>query len=79
MYTRVMMRPRGSRRRPLELSKEAQAQVTASISASAVVDAAKAVEFGTCKGCVAKKMCKAAGTCMYGQSKPKEKANAKNG
>lgn len=76
MYTRVMMRPRGSRRRPLELSKEAQAQVTASISASAVVEAAKAVEFGTCKGCVAKKMCKAAGTCMYGAKKPKEKKNA---
>jgi hypothetical protein len=76
------MRPRGSRRRPTELSKEAQAIATASISASAVIEAVevvKAVDFNTCKGCVAKKMCKASGTCMYGQTKPKEKANAKNG
>jgi hypothetical protein len=73
MYTRVMMRPRPQRRRPLELSKEAQAKVTASISASAVVEAVENVGFFNCKGCVAKKMCKASGTCMYGQKKPKEK------
>lgn len=76
MYTRVMMRPRGSRRRPVELSKEAQAVATASISASAVVEAVQTVEFSTCDGCVAKKMCKASGTCMYGAKKPKEKKNA---
>lgn len=73
MYTRVMMRPRTQRRRPLELSKEAQAKVTASISASAVVEAVENVGFSACKGCVAKKMCKASGTCMYGRKKPKEK------
>ena len=76
MYTRVMMRPRPQRRRPLELSKEAQAKATASISASAVVDAVHTVEFSTCKGCVAKKMCKASSACMYGAKKPKEKKNA---
>jgi hypothetical protein len=47
--------------------------VTASISASAVVEAVENVGFFNCKGCVAKKMCKASGTCMYGQKKPKEK------
>lgn len=73
MYTRVMMRPRTQRRRPLDLSKEAQAKVTASVSASAVVEAVENVGFSACKGCVAKKMCKASGTCMYGRKKPKEK------
>ncbi len=73
MYTRVMMRPRTQRRRPLDLSKEAQAKVTASVSASAVVEAVESIGFSACKGCVAKKMCKASGTCMYGRKKPKEK------
>jgi hypothetical protein len=73
MYTRVMMRPRTQRRRPLQLSKEAQAKVTASVSASAVLEAVENVGFSACKGCVAKKMCKASGTCMYGRKKPKEK------
>jgi hypothetical protein len=73
MYTRVMMRPRTQRRRPLELSKEVQAKAEASVSASAVVEAVENVGFSACKGCVAKKMCKASGTCMYGRKKPKEK------
>jgi len=67
------MRPRTQRRRPLDLSKEAQAKVTASVSASAVVEAVESIGFSACKGCVAKKMCKASGTCMYGRKKPKEK------
>jgi hypothetical protein len=73
MYTRVMMRPRTQRRRPLELSKEVQAKAETSVSASAVVEAVENVGFSACKGCVAKKMCKASGTCMYGRKKPKEK------
>jgi len=73
MYTRVMMRPRTQRRRPLEQSKEVQAKAEASVSASAVVEAVENVGFSACKGCVAKKMCKASGTCMYGRKKPKEK------
>ena len=73
MYTRVMMRPRTQRRRPLELSKEVQAKAETSVSASAVVEAVENVGFSACKGCVAKKMCKARGTCMYGRKKPKEK------
>jgi hypothetical protein len=68
-----MMRPRTQRRRPLELSKEVQAKAEASVSASAVVEAVENVGFSACKGCVAKKMCKASGTCMYGRKKPKEK------
>ena len=73
MYTRVMMRPRTQRRRPLEQSKEVQAKAETSVSASAVVEAVENVGFSACKGCVAKKMCKASGTCMYGRKKPKEK------
>lgn len=73
MYTRVMMRPRTQRRRPMEQSKEVQAKAEASVSASAVVEAVENVGFSACKGCVAKKMCKASGTCMYGRKKPKEK------
>ena len=73
MYTRVMMRPRPQRRRPLEQSKEVQAKAEASVSASAVVEAVGNVGFSACKGCVAKKMCNASGTCMYGRKKPKEK------
>jgi hypothetical protein len=57
----------------LELSKEVQAKAETSVSASAVVEAVENVGFSACKGCVAKKMCKASGTCMYGRKKPKEK------
>jgi hypothetical protein len=77
MFTRVMRRPPVQRPRPVELSKEAQAIAKASVSASAKVEALPS--FDTCKGCVAKKMCKSSGCCMYGQTKPKEKSNAKNG
>ena len=73
MYTRVMMRPRTQRRRPPELSKEVQAKAETSVSASAVVEAVENVGFSACRGCVAKKMSKASGTCMYGRKKPKEK------
>jgi len=77
MFTRVMRRPPVQRTRPVELSKEAQAIAKASVSASAKVKALSSFE--TCNGCVAKKMCKKSSCCMYGQSKPKENKNAKNG
>ena len=79
MYMRVMRRPPGSRRRPQELSKEATATATASVSVAVKVKPEIHNGFETCKGCVAKKMCKSVSCCMYGQSKPKEKSNAKNG
>lgn len=79
MYMRVMRRPPGSRRRPVELSKEAEANVMASISATATVSADRDIGFAPCRGCVAKKMCKESSSCMYGPRKPKENANAKNG
>lgn len=79
MFTRVMRRPPGTRRRPIELSKEAEAKAVASFSATAKLVAEPEVKFATCRGCVAKKMCRQANCCMYGKKKPKEKANVKNG
>jgi hypothetical protein len=76
MFTRVMRRPPVPRR-PQELSKEATAKAKASVSASAKVLSESSFE--TCSGCVARKMCKKSSCCMYGQSKPKENKNAKNG
>lgn len=76
MFTRVMRRPPGSRRRSVELSKEAKLQAVASISATAKASAERNIGFAACKGCVAKKMCREVGSCMYGPKKPKEKANA---
>ena len=78
MFTRVMRRPPVPRR-PQELSKEAEAQAKASVSVAAVSKTEAVSSFENCKGCVAKKMCKSVSCCMYGQSKPKENQNAKNG
>jgi len=79
MFTRVMRRPPVARPRPVELSKEAQALATASVSASAKVEAVEPVGFTPCKGCVARKLCADSSTCMYGNRKPKGKQNVKNG
>jgi len=79
MFTRVMRRPPGTRRRPTELSKEAEAIAAASISVKAQVCAGKVASFETCQGCVAKKMCRQSNICMYGSKSRRKKANAKNG